>query len=359
MKLYCKLIYLLFTICLSIASSGQSAVKCIVIDAGHGGKDPGATNGKMTEKSITLAVSLKLGEIIKAKHPQIKVLYTRRDDVFVPLHERSNFANKSGADLLISIHTNAARNTQATGMETFIMGVDKSEASLAVAMRENDVIAFESDYSVRYDGFEPGSAESFIIFSLMNYAYRTKSLELATLVQKQYADNFSTPNRGVKQAGLLVLWQSAMPSILTEIGFLSNPTEGKYIASTEGQQKIAQAIFNAVDLYIGSTQTRELKVERNETAKENYELYYRVLAIISKKKKEINSMNFGQYVSVTQEVFDGEIYKYFVEKLFSYKDALTLQQRMTSLFPQGRVVAFKGSREISLDQAKEIEREKL
>lgn len=367
MKLYCILFYVFLVLVLHPAvcfSQTSNELKCIVIDAGHGGKDPGAVNGKLYEKNITLAVAKKLGALLAVKYPNIKVLHTRSDDSFVALQDRCQFANKNNADLFISIHTNAAKSSQASGTETYIMGVDKSGANLAVAMRENDVIIFESDYSTRYEGFEPGSAESFIIFSLMNYAHQSRSLQMANLLQKYFAENLPMKNRGVKQAGYLVLWQATMPSILTEIGFISNPTESQYLASTEGQNQIAGQVMNALESYINQYQKNVIKTNvqtpaiKNTPAKaqasEINDLYYSILAISSNEKITITSKNFGQFVSVVTEKKDGKIYKYYIDKVFSYKEALLLQSKVQKIIRTSYIVAFEEGKEVSIEKAKKI-----
>lgn len=355
---------LLFCTLSSVAQNVErSTVKCVVIDAGHGGKDPGATNGKLLEKNITLAVAKKLGSMISSKYPHIKVLYTRSDDSFVELRNRSNFANKQNADLFISIHTNAAKSVAASGTETFIMGADKNGDNLAVAMRENDVIAYEADYSTKYEGFEPGSAESFIIFSLMNYAHQSQSLFMADLVQKEFGKNLPMKNRGVKQAGYLVLWQATMPSILTEIGFLSHPEESKYLASEAGQSAIATQLLKAFDSYASRSNLPEIKIENDKpqksdppknTIKESGNVFFSVLAITSKRKLEVNSSNFGQFVSVVDEKKDGNLYKYYIDRVFSYKEALLLQRKIERLITRTSIVAYADGMEISVDEAKKI-----
>lgn len=341
-------------------------IKCVVIDAGHGGKDPGATNGKLLEKNVTLAVALKLGAKINAAYPNIKVVYTRKTDVFVPLQGRSEIANKADADIFISIHTNAAKNKEAYGTETFLMGVDKSGANMAVAMRENDVITYEADYSTTYQGYEPGSSESFIIFSLMNYAFQTQSLSLASMVQKEFGANLPTKNRGVKQAGYLVLWQTTMPSILTEIGFISHAEESKFLASDAGRDKIASLIAKALGNYINSVKNDNIKVEKTSivaetpsivTAKpvaKSNDLTYRILVMESTEKYELTAENFGPFVSVIEQVKDGNLYKYYAQKLVSYKEALLLQSKVIEIFPDAAIIALSGDKQISLDEARKI-----
>jgi len=221
----------------------------VVIDAGHGGKDPGAIWGNIKEKNINLAVALRLGALIEQYYPQVQVTYTRRSDVFVELNNRGAIANKAKADLFISIHTNSSKGPAPSGSETFVMGLDKTGKSLDVAMRENDVITYEKDYTSKYEGYEPGSPESFIIFNLMQYSYLEQSLALASLVEYQYRQTKQLPSHGVRQGPFLVLWHPAMPSILTEVGFINNTTDSKVITSPEGQEAIARAIFNAFSAY--------------------------------------------------------------------------------------------------------------
>ncbi|MDR0511406.1 MAG: N-acetylmuramoyl-L-alanine amidase [Rikenellaceae bacterium] len=232
-----------------VAADLRQSVSRVAIDPGHGGKDPGAAAGNLVEKEINLSVALRLGALINRYYPDVEVFYTRKTDIFVPLDERGKIANRAGADLFISIHTNSLAGKNPSGVETYVMGVDKSESSLKVAMRENDVIAFENDYTTKYQGYQVGSAESFIIFSLMQYSYLNQSLALAGMLQTAYSKNLSIPNRGVKQAGFLVLWSAAMPSILTELGFIGNPDDQKLLGSEQGHNKYAQALFNAFSAY--------------------------------------------------------------------------------------------------------------
>jgi len=229
--------------------AGSGTVSKVVIDAGHGGTQPGAVNGKVMEKDITLAIALKLGALIEENYPDVQVIYTRKKDVAVDLNERGNIANKAGADLFISIHTNSSKVGAPSGSETYVMGLDKTGKNLDVAMRENDVIVYEKDYSSKYQGYEPGAPESFIIFNLMQYAYLVQSLSLASLIEQQYRGMRIVPSRGVKQGPFLVLWTPAMPSLLTEVGFINNPSDLKVINSSAGQENIARAIFNAFSAY--------------------------------------------------------------------------------------------------------------
>ena len=223
------------------AQRGQFTV---VIDAGHGGKDPGAMAHGYKEKDIALAVALKTGSKIKANHPNVRVLYTRDRDVFVGLQARSDFANRHKASLFISIHLNSSTSGSAYGTETYVIGMNKQSNNLNVAMRENKAMLLESDYKTTYKGFDPTNAESYIIFDLMQEAYINRSIDIAKFVERQYKNNGRT-SRGVRQEGLWVLSQSAMPSILTEIGFISNANDAAYLGSESGQEEVAGAISRA------------------------------------------------------------------------------------------------------------------
>lgn len=218
----------------------------VVIDAGHGGHDPGAIGKISKEKNINLNVALKVGNLIKRNCDDVKVIYTRSKDVFIPLDRRAEIANNAKADLFISIHTNAlANNRTAKGASTWTLGLAKSDANLEVAKRENSVILYESDYKTRYAGFNPNSAESYIIFEFMQDKYMEQSVHLASLMQKQFCQTCRRADRGVHQAGFLVLKASAMPSILIELGFISTPEEERYLNTEEGAGTMAKGIYRA------------------------------------------------------------------------------------------------------------------
>ncbi|MCC7297354.1 MAG: N-acetylmuramoyl-L-alanine amidase, partial [Bacteroidia bacterium] len=226
-----------------------AALKTIVIDAGHGGKDPGCNGAnEIWEKAVTLAVSLKLGKLIEDSMPGVKVVYTRKTDKFVELWERPNMANKENADLFISIHCNSNVNTTASGSETYFMGLHKTAGNLDVSKRENSAITFEDDYqnNERYGGFDPNSPESHIIFTLVQNAFLQQSLKFSQLVETNTVTTSKIKSRGVKQAGFLVLWQTAMPSVLVETGFLTNVTDRSYLKTDAGQQAVAKGVFKAV-----------------------------------------------------------------------------------------------------------------
>lgn len=224
----------------------EGVIKKVVIDAGHGGKDPGALGKKSREKDITLKVALKTGNYIEKYCPDVEVVYTRSKDVFVSLNQRAKIANDEAADVFISIHCNSApKATSANGVETFVMGEHRNEANLKVAKLENAAILYEEDADVNYGGFDPNSTEAYIAFSFIQSEYKQKSLDLAERVQNQLVNRVGRKNRGVQQAGFLVLYRTAMPSILVEIGFLSNVNEEKFLLSELGQDYIASALFRA------------------------------------------------------------------------------------------------------------------
>lgn len=215
----------------------------LVIDPGHGGKDSGAVGAYSKEKDINLAVALALGKLIEQGCPDVKIIYTRKTDVFIPLQERANIANRAKADLFISIHTNAVpAGHQAMGAETYTLGMHRAADNLAVAKRENAVIKYEKDYQQTYEGFDPNSSESYIMFEIMQSTYMTQSVELAKCIQNQYIKQ-GRINKGVHQAGFLVLRQVSMPSVLTELGFISSPSEEAYLSSAEGRAALAQSIY--------------------------------------------------------------------------------------------------------------------
>lgn len=245
--LYINLIIALFFVLPVLQASEKSFI--VVIDAGHGGKDPGARGTIINEKAINLAVALKLGNLIAEKHNDVKVIYTRKTDVFIELDERANIANRNKADLFISIHTNAVKKGSAvTGTETYTLGLARSDENLEVAMRENSAILLEDNYLQKYEGFDPTSSESYIIFEFMQNKHMEQSISLASEVQKCFS-SVNRVNRGVRQAGFLVLRKTSMPSILVELGYISNRSEERYLASSEGQKKLATSIYNAFTKY--------------------------------------------------------------------------------------------------------------
>jgi N-acetylmuramoyl-L-alanine amidase len=227
-------------------------LRTIVIDAGHGGQDPGCNGaGEIDEKSVTLAIALKLGKMLEDSLKDVKVVYTRKTDKFIELWERPNLANKENADLFVSIHCNANNNTGAAGSETYFMGLHKTAGNLDVSKRENAVITYEEDYETneRYGGFDPNSPESHIIFTMLQSAFMQQSLKFSQLVEDNTSKVSNIKSRGVKQAGFLVLWQTSMPSVLVETGFLTNAADRAILKSEKGQNTIANGILSAIKVY--------------------------------------------------------------------------------------------------------------
>lgn len=224
-------------------------IKTVVIDPGHGGKDPGCIGTKHQEKNITLAIALKLGKYIEEKMPDVKVIYTRKTDVSIGLDERAAIANKNKADLFISIHCNASEKKEPHGSETYVMGLHKTKANLDVAKRENAAILLEKNYQKRYDGFDPNSETSYILLTMQQNAYLKQSLNFASKIQKQMREKVGRVDKGVHQMGFLVLWRSSMPSVLIETEFLTNPQAEKFLGSEKGQDNFARSIFAAFREY--------------------------------------------------------------------------------------------------------------
>ena len=328
-----------------------STIRCVVIDAGHGGKDPGAIsrNGKYREKNITLSVALKLGELIKASYPGIKVVYTRSTDKYVGLSERAAIANRNKADLFISIHVNSAKSTQARGTETFVMGAHKSDDNFEVCKLENSVIVIEDDYQQKYEGFNPNSPESYIIFSLLQNTHLEQSINYAAHVQGQFAKGPITVNRGVKQGGLLVLWKTTMPAVLTELGFISNPKDYAVLVTKNGQEQFARRLFNAFEAYKkGYEKARgevvasgaQDGVRKDGAVGKNADDFYAVQIlsvgkILKKDAPDLKGIKGAGYVKV------GKAYKYYVGRYASRKDAAAELAKVRKSFPGAFVVHIK------------------
>jgi len=237
-----------------VMACGQPAgevreLQTVVIDPGHGGNDPGAVAAGIREKDLVLDVSLRLGRMISEAYPGVKVHYTRSKDVFIPLHARASAAVRHKADLFISVHANWVSQTSVGGTETFTLGLHRSQENLEVAKKENSVILLEEDYSTNYEGFNPNETESYIMFENMQSEYQSQSISLAAHIQEEFTRHLRLHNRGVKQAGFLVLRQITMPGVLVEIGFISNPTERKFLVSEEGKRKVAESLFKAFKTY--------------------------------------------------------------------------------------------------------------
>ncbi len=227
----------------------RKGFETIVIDPGHGGKDPGAIVGNAREKDIVLSIAMNLGKLIKERLPEVKVVYTRSTDVFIPLFERSVIANKNNADLFISIHANYCNTPSVKGTETYVLGLHRTEDNLNVAKKENSVILLEKDYTTRYEGFNPNLSESYILFELIQNTHIDQSVLFAGILQDYFKEHAQRANRDVRQAGFLVLRETAMPGVLIETGYLSNLSEANYLMTKSGRETLALSIFNSFQSY--------------------------------------------------------------------------------------------------------------
>ncbi len=326
-------------------------IKKVVIDAGHGGKDSGCESSVGMEKKNTLAIALKLGQKMKEAYPNIEIIYTRDKDEFIELHRRAEIANKAKVDLFISIHCNSSDQGQPMGTETYVLGTHRMEENLIVAKRENASILLENDYQQQYDGFDPNTNEAYIIFSLYQNAYLDKSILFGKFVEQSLKDNAGRRSFGVKQAGFVVLRQTAMPSVLIETGFLNNMTEGAFISSEGGQETISESIFLAFVKYKAAVETKELKMAKATLVPNTDGVVYKIqLATSSKDVSQTAKWKNVEELEVTRE---GNIYKYFKTGIDTYIDASTALKKMrASGFPDAFIVVYKNGKRVNLDDYK-------
>lgn len=364
----------------SIIAQGKSdffGVKTVCIDAGHGGHDGGCQGSKSQEKHVALSIALQLGKYIEDNFPDVKVVYTRKTDVYLKLWERAAIANKAKADLFICVHANANQNKSAFGTETFVMGLHKSESNLNVAKRENSSILLEEDYKTKYSDFDPNSPESYIVLTMRQNAFLDQSLSFAAKVQTQFTERVGRKNRGVKQAGFLVLHQTNMPSVLIETGFLTNKEEEKFLVSDLGQDYLASAVFRAFKSYKNELEGKDIiKVEKvvevkqvevdkkEESKKKNKKnkveeidkgVVFKVQIATSSKKIELKPENFNgvKYVTIYEA---GGLYRYTVGKEKNMTDANRLQvQLRANGFKDAFVVAFSDGKRVSISKALQLQ----
>ena len=364
----------------------KDGISKVVIDAGHGGEDPGAVGSKGKEKDVTLAVALELGKLISENCPDVDVIYTRKTDVFIPLYNRSKIANDKHADLFISIHCNSADNKTANGVETFVMGLHKTESSLDVARKENASMLLEKDYKNKYGDFNPNSPESYVIFSLYSSAYLESSVQLASKVQKNLLKCTHFRDRQVQQAGFWVLHKVAMPSILVELGFISNKNEEAQLLDPTFQKALAASLCNAFIEYknqvegntaslISVPETKKPKVEEPLPAKEEVKaesaktpdlkpvdeptaqmesgVVFKVQIFALPDKLGPNDPKYAGLKNV-DKYFEGNLWKYTVGSEKKFADIQTVLKTTKEKFPDAFVIAFKDGKKISVPEARKL-----
>ncbi|MCT4582061.1 MAG: N-acetylmuramoyl-L-alanine amidase [Flavobacteriales bacterium] len=365
-SIFLAFVALLFSNILS-AQTGMG-IKTVVIDPGHGGKDPGAIGtNKVKEKDVVLAVSLKLGALIKKNYPDVKVIYTRSTDDFIGLAERATVANKAKADLFISIHSNVAGNSSARGFEAWVLGLHKSEAALNVAKLENSSILMEDGHSSKYEAFDPSDPDAYIGLSMRQNVFLDQSLMFADQIVKDAVNTIHVKSRGVKQAGFVVLYRTTMPAVLIELGFLSNAEEEKFLGNKEGQTKLATTIFNSFSKYkarrdkvdgiistpkiIEAPKEKETTEAETKTSVGENSIKFRVQIATSQNKVETKSYNFKGMNDVDMYI-SGKFYKYIVGNYETVEEAKT---RLSSVKEKGYtsafIIAFENGKRISVKEA--------
>jgi N-acetylmuramoyl-L-alanine amidase len=373
-------------ICLIICAASNPypagrKVRVVVLNAGHGGTDPGCHGVKHLEKEVALSITLKVGKYIEENLKDVKVVYTRKNDMFVPLGEIASHANKNNADLFVCIHCNAAVNKQVYGSETYVMGLHKTKGNLDVAKRENAAILYEEDYKRKYEGFDPNSDEANIIFNMYQNAFLEQSLSYASKVQAEFKKNKNLTDKGVKQAGFLVLWKTSMPSVLIETGFLTNAEEEKYLGSQIGQDQIAFAIYKAFKNYKAEVEEYDAGPEnevRPRITEEQVEVFdqhitqptndsikiktqpieqnivFKIQIANSSKKIPLNSTKFIAAKGV-EEIEEDKTFKYLTGNFKSIDEAFAEQRRLRKEgFKDAFTVAFVNGKKTSMKEVNEI-----
>ncbi len=400
----------LFLGALMLFTPAQAKDFVLVIDAGHGGHDAGAIGQFSQEKNINLKVALAVGKLIEANCSDVRVIYTRKTDVFIPLGRRAEIANEAKANLFLSIHTNSLANSKTyTGASTWTLGLAKSDANLDVAKKENSVILYENDYKTKYAGFDPNSSESYIIFELMQDKYMKESVHFASIIQNQFRGALR-PDRGVHQAGFLVLKASAMPSVLVELGFISTPSEENYLNSDEGVNTLSQSIYRAFTLFkreqdikhtgksvtivppavkvkplavVSGSQNATAQVTKEDsssidsssaqTNSKNTAVVTRTASTspqtrVAERKMLGDSIVFKLQIlavgaklsdgddrlkglSDVECVFDNGLYKYFCGASTNYNEVYRFKKSLDTQFPDSFIVAYQGSKKIDTIEA--------
>jgi len=345
----------------SFESFSQNDKFIVVIDAGNGGKDPGGVSNGYREKDVALNVSLLLGKLLS--NTEVNVVYTRKTDVFIGLWKRGKIANSAKADLFVSIHCNTVNNSKPYGTETFVLGLHANKQNLEIAKKENAVILLEDDYKERYEGFDPNSEESVLGLTLLQEENLDKSFSLAAEIQQNFSQNLKRKNRGVKQAGFVVLHQTYMPSVLIELGFLSNKNEGKFLNSKIGQQKMAKEIAKSITKYYQKLKANTVVVNQDKNSDESKintsfsnetkiekEVIFKIQIASSKNKIKVKSYNFRGLKNV-QRVKVGSYYKYYYGITSSYKEVKNaLLKAKKKGYSDAYIAAFENGEKTSLSK---------
>ena len=379
-----KVYLTLFLTIVTLGVNAQSNVFKVTLDAGHGAHDFGAVYSGRVEKNIALAVVLKVGKLLEV-NPKIDVIYTRKTDVFIDLIERANIANRADANIFVSIHCNANKNTVADGTETYVMGMNKIASNLEAAKKENSVITLEKDYKQKYEGFDPNSPETMIGMTLMQEEYLDNSISLASKVEESFgALGKKLIHGGVKQAPFMVLHKAYMPRVLVEMGFISNPVEGDKLNSEEGQNEIARAIAEAIVSYkneyfgSGEAETTDVRpsqkiiekpikdtstpvkpkviinsseLKKTELKKNASDVIYKVQLSASVKKLALEPKNFKGLNSISMS-YDNKVYKYMYGETSDYDEAQKqMQEAKNKGFNSAFLIAFRNGEKISIQEA--------
>jgi N-acetylmuramoyl-L-alanine amidase len=379
-----KVFFTFFLTTIFFCTYSQSSHFKVTLDAGHGAHDFGAVYSGRIEKNIALAVVLKVGKILESI-PKVDVIYTRKTDVFIDLIERANIANRADANIFVSIHCNANKNTAADGTETYVMGMNKIASNLEAAKKENSVITLEKDYKQKYEGFDPNSPETMIGMTLMQEEYLDNSISLASKIEESFGQlGKKLRHGGVKQAPFMVLHKAYMPRVLIEMGFISNPTEGNNLNSEEGQNEIAKAIADAIisyrNEYFGNGEAEIIEVKSSQKAiekpvkdtsnpikskpiinttelknakikKDTSGIIYKVQLSASIKKLALVPKNFKGLNSISMS-FDNKVYKYMYGETSDYEVAKKeLQLAKNKGFDSAFLIAFKDGEKITIQEA--------
>lgn len=372
-----KIIFLLCSLwlslpCFCLATKGKDFV--VVIDPGHGGHDPGAVGKRGKEKNINLNVALKVGRLIQNNCNDVKVIYTRKTDVFIPLDRRAQIANNAKADLFISIHTNSvARSRTVRGAETYTLGLHRTEENLEVAKKENSVILIEDNYEQRYAGFNPNSSESYIIFEFVQDKNMEKSVKLATLIQKQFKNTAKRIDKGVHQAGFLVLRATSMPSVLVELGYISTPDEEQYLLSDAGTTTLSNSIYKAFLNYkrehdapisCSKVQGQDLPEPENKPEESMTEVQtaadiqartsakpvFKIQILVSNKVLPKGSKQL-KGISPVSHYREKGLYKYTYGESTDYNKILRMKRNITPKFKDAFIIAFKNGEKMNVNEA--------